>query len=207
MKRLPIFDELAALYAKNGFNLYMVGGTSRDLLLSMPLEDLDFCTDATVEEERTFLPEGSDYSFARYGRVKLGKSQGRAEITTLREEGEYLDHRHPSFIKFVKDLASDSRRRDFTINAIYIDSAMSIHDFHGGLDDLRSKTIRTIGDPYIRFREDPLRICRAERFSLRLGFEIEERTLEALKACYPLLGEINPAKLEEEKRKGWIWRK
>ncbi len=207
METIPPFDRLAALYRRHGYSLYLVGGTSRDLLLGLLPDDLDACSDARVEEAVPFLPSDVDLSFSRYGRIKMGKEYGKMEITTLREEGPYLDHRHPSAIRFVRNLKEDSFRRDFTINAIYLDAEYRPIDFHGGLGDLEKGIIRTIGDPYVRFQEDPLRIPRAERLALRLGFSIEERTLEALKACYPLLAELNPAKLKEEERKGWTWPK
>ncbi len=205
MVRLPLFDELSALYFEHGYTLYLVGGSSRDLLLGLEPEDYDFATEATPEEASSFLPPDSDFSFSRFGCVKLGKRWKGAEITTFRTEGGYLDGRHPSEISFVGDIELDSLRRDFTINAIYLDRDYVPHDFHGGLGDLRSGLIRTIGDPYMRFKEDPLRMARAERLASRLGFEIEEATLKALRECYPLLGKLNPAKLKEEERKGWTW--
>lgn len=207
MDRIPAFDRLAALYEEHGYALYLIGGTSRDLLLGLHPDDLDACTDARVEEAVAFLPSDIDLSFERFGRVKMSKAFGKMEITTLREEGPYLDHRHPSYLKFVKDLKTDSFRRDFTINAIYLDKNYTPIDFHDGLGDLERRIIRTIGDPYVRFKEDPLRIPRAERLAARLGFAIEQKTMEALKACYPLLAELNPAKLLEEERKGWTWPK
>lgn len=207
VERIPAFDRLAALYREHGYNLYLVGGTSRDILLGLYPDDLDACTDATVEEAVAFLPIGVDLSFQRFGRVKMGKEDGKMEITTLREEGPYLDHRHPSYLKFIKDLKTDSLRRDFTVNAIYLGADYVPIDFHGGLKDLEKRLIKTIGDPYLRFQEDPLRIPRAERLAARLGFSIEQKTMEALKTCYPLLAELNPAKLKEEERKGWTWPK
>ena len=118
MERLALFDDLAKVYKDHGYRLYLVGGSVRDLLLGRPIEDYDFATDATPEEE-TFL-EGADFSFARFGSVYLRDK--KAEVTTLRVEGPYKDHRHPSYVKFVKDPLEDYKRRDFTVNAMYLDS-------------------------------------------------------------------------------------
>lgn len=180
----------------------MIGGTSRDFLLGRDYEDRDFVTDATPEQERAFLPN-AEYQFAKYGSIKVHVAGMKVDITTLRVEGEYNDHRHPSSIEFVKDISLDYKRRDFTINAIYIDEAYQVHDFANGIDDLNSGIIRFIGDPKKRIEEDPLRIIRCERFASTLDFEIEDETLKALEDNKYLLEELNPEKIKEEKRKGW----
>ncbi|MBR4275094.1 MAG: hypothetical protein IKQ34_03705, partial [Bacilli bacterium] len=119
------------------------------------------------------------------------------------QEGEYNDSRHPSNVIFVKDPKLDYVRRDFTINAMYLDEDYNVIDFSTGQEDLKKKLIRFIGDPYKRIEEDPLRIARAERFAKTLGFEIEEKTQQAIKDKRDLLGKLNPEKLKEEQRKGW----
>lgn len=196
------FDLLKTIYEKNGFHLYLVGGTVRDLLLDIPVDDLDFVTDATPEEEKSFLPE-ANYTFAKFGSIRLTINGKEIDITTLREEGEYQDHRHPSYIRFVTDLGKDYLRRDFTINALYLDKDYQVIDFCGGLSDLQNKIIRFVGDPALRIQEDPLRICRAERFRDRLGFQIEENSQKAIEENFPLLKKLNPAKIKEEIKKGW----
>lgn len=202
MKNLPLFDSLKELYAKYGFSFYMVGGAARDFLLGRPFDDYDFVTDATPDESLSFLPE-ADATFKRFGALKVKMFDHSCDITTLREEGEYHDHRHPSFIRFTKSPAIDSNRRDFTINALYLDKDYKVLDYHGGLKDLEDKVIRFIGDPYKRIQEDPLRIARAERFSEMLGFSFSKETKEALDALRPLLKEIRKEKLFEETKKGW----
>ena len=192
--------QLARLYAERGFSLWMIGGSCRDLLLGKTPSDWDFATDATPDQERQFLTDYSD-AFAKFGSLKLKWMGGEADITTLREEGEYLDGRHPSFIRFVSDPQIDSKRRDFTVNALYIDSHGRVLDFHGGLEDLKKRTLRFIGDPAARIQEDPLRILRAERFAKRLEFTLDEKTREAIEENRPLLRRLNPEKIAMEKRK------
>lgn len=198
---LAFFQEYARLYQENGFSLYLIGGTSRDLLLGIFPHDLDFATDASPKEEKAFLPD-ADYAFARFGSIKLKGKGTEIDITTLREEGEYLDFRHPSFIKFVNSPKKDSERRDFTINALYINREGDVLDFHHGLEDLQNKTIRFIGNPEVRVKEDPLRIIRAERFARRLGFRIEPASQKAMDDNRCLLEKLNPEKVKSEEKKG-----
>ncbi len=194
------FDKLASLFLKHGKSLYIVGGSSRDLLLGREYSDHDFVTDALPSEMKEIIPE-ANFTFARFGSVRLMVDKEEVDITTLREEGEYKDHRHPSYIRFINDLEKDSYRRDFTINALYINKDYKISDFHGGLDDLRNGLIRFIGDPEKRIEEDPLRILRAERFAEKLSFKIEEKSKMAIERKRYLLSELNPDKIKEEERK------
>ena len=200
--RIEAFDFLKDLFRKNGFRLYVVGRTVRDFLLGKEITDLDFVTDATPEDEMKFIPEG-DFTFKKFGAVRYPFKGKHIDITTLRQEGEYNDSRHPSNVIFVKDPKLDYVRRDFTVNAMYLDEDYNVIDFSTGQEDLKKKLIRFIGDPYKRIEEDPLRIARAERFAKTLGFEIEEKTQQAIKDKRDLLGKLNPEKLKEEQRKGW----
>ena len=200
--RIEAFDFLKDLFRKNGFRLYVVGGTVRDFLLGKEITDFDFVTDATPEDEMKFIPEG-DFTFKKFGAVRYPFKGKHIDITTLRQEGEYNDSRHPSNVIFVKDPELDYVRRDFTVNAMYLDEDYNVIDFSTGQEDLKKKLIRFIGDPYKRIEEDPLRIARAERFAKTLGFEIEEKTQQAIKDKRDLLGKLNPEKLKEEQRKGW----
>lgn len=196
-----IFLKLAKLFNDNGYRLFMIGGTTRDYLLSLDVYDYDFVSDATPEEMKTFLKDGN-YTFAKYGSVRLKVDGIHIDITTLRVEGEYLDYRHPSYIKYVRTINEDYVRRDFTINAIYIDEQMNVIDpTNLGIKDLENKIIRFIGEPEKRIKEDPLRIIRAERFAKKLNFIIEEKSRLAIEKNRHLLDEINPEKIKEEIRK------
>ncbi len=203
MQRLPEFDALAKLYRDHGFSLYVVGGSVRDWLLGRPFSDLDFVTDALPEDMLPYLSEARD-TFRRFGSIQVKVLGHWIDVTTLREEGEYRDHRHPSYVRFVKDPKLDYPRRDFTINALYLDENYRLLDYCGGKKDLENHLIRFIGDPDKRIQEDPLRICRAERFARELSFSLEPETKAAIKRNYSLLKTLNPAKCEEEKKKGWV---
>ena len=195
-----IFDELKIRFTEKGKRLYLVGGSTRDLLLGRHYVDHDFVTDATPEEMEEIVPEAS-FAFAKYGSVRLKINGEEVDITTLREEGQYDDSRHPSYVKFITDPEIDSNRRDFTINAMYLDEDYNLLDFHDGEKDLKNGIIRFIGDPYKRISEDPLRIIRAQRFAEVLGFTIEEKSLKAIEEGQDLLNNLKKEKIDEERRK------
>lgn len=195
-----IFDYLKEIFHKNGYRLYMIGGTSRDYLLNIEIDDYDFATDANPSEIKSFLPV--DLTFEKFGTVKYHYNNKKIDIVTLREEGEYNDCRHPSYIKFIKDIDIDYKRRDFTINAIYIDENYNIIDpSRLGISDLKNKILRSIGDPNIRFEEDPLRILRGIRFANEYNLEIEENTKNAMNKKKYLIELLNQDKINEENKK------
>ena len=195
-----IFTKLVCIFKENGYRLYMIGGTTRDYLLGLDVFDFDFVTDATPEEIKTFLPD-ADFTFAKFGSVRVKVDGVKVDVTTLRVEEDYEDFRHPGKIRFVKTIEEDYVRRDFTINAIYIDEDFKIIDPSNGLEDLENKLIRFIGDPEKRIKEDPLRILRAKRFANKLGFKVEENSQKAIEKLEYLLDKLNPEKIKEEERK------
>ena len=197
-KKIEEFQKLAQVFKSHGFNLFLVGGTVRDYLLHKELTDMDAVTDATPNEVISFLPN-VDTTFAHLGSLKYKNENNlKFDITTLREESGYLDSRHPSKITFVKDLKIDYLRRDFTINAMYMDSELNIIDYSGGLHDLSNHTLRMVGDPDIRLKEDPLRILRALRFALMFNLKIEPTLYEAMRDRFYLLSNITDAKIKSE---------
>ena len=201
MNKIEEFQKLAATFKSHGFHLFLVGGTVRDYLLKKELDDMDAVSDATPSEIVKFLPS-VDTTFAHLGSLKYKNENGlKFDITTLREESGYFDSRHPSEIHFVKDLKKDYLRRDFTINALYMDEALCIIDYVNGQSDINKRTIRMIGEPNQRLKEDPLRILRAIRFALMLDFEIEQSLFTAMKDCFYLLKNITDAKIRSELHK------
>ena len=198
MDKIKEFQQLAALFKVHGYHLYLVGGTVRDYLLGQELSDMDAVTDATPIEVVQFLPN-CDVTFAHLGSLKYKTTEGlKFDITTLREESNYLDSRHPSQIIFVKDLALDYKRRDFTINAMYMDENLNVIDYCHGQDDLRKHILRMVGDPDKRLKEDPLRILRAIRFHLVYKLIIDEKLEEAMRDRFYLLNNITDAKIQME---------
>jgi len=198
MDKIKEFQSLAETFKNHGYHLYLVGGTVRDYLLGHELEDMDAVTDATPIEVVTFL-KGVDTTFAHLGSLKYKTANGlKFDITTLREESAYLDSRHPSHIVFVKDLEKDYKRRDFTINAMYMDENLNIIDFCNGQKDLKNRILRMVGSPDLRLKEDPLRILRAIRFYLVFNLEFDKSLREAMTDRFYLLNNITDAKIRSE---------
>ena len=200
-KNLVSFIELANEFNKHGYQLYLVGGTVRDYLLNEPLTDMDAVSEATPEEILAFLPN-TDATFKRFGSLKYKTSDGlKFDITTLRKESSYEDSRHPSKIIFVKDLKEDYLRRDFTVNALYMNKDLKVIDYCNGQEDLKNNILRMVGDPDTRIKEDPLRILRAIRFHLMHHLDIEESLLKAMHDNFDLLRNITDAKIRSELNK------
>lgn len=195
-----IFEYLKKIFNEHNFHIYMIGSTSRDFLMKREIEDYDFVTDATPDEVLSFLDCNATYK--KFGTLSLKVNDKHCDIVTLRKESEYLDLRHPSKIEFIKDINEDYKRRDFTINAIYIDEDYKVKDVSkDGVNDLNNKILRFIGDPTKRIKEDPLRILRAKRFIVEYGLTPEKETLKALKENKDLISTIKEGKIIEEKRK------
>ena len=154
---LDKFRKLYDRFSSFGFSLYLVGGTVRDYLLGIPLGDMDAVTDATPNEMKSFLPE-ANYSFERFGSISIKIDGTKFDITTLRKEGSYLDSRHPLKIIFVKDLKEDVQRRDFTINALYLDKNLKVIDYVDGLNDIDNRVLRMVGNPKNRLKDERIDI-------------------------------------------------
>lgn len=137
----------------------------------------------------------------RHGTVTVFLDGAQAEVTTFRTEGVYLDGRHPSEVRFVRTLAEDLSRRDFTINAMAMDADGNVTDLFGGRDDLARRCIRCVGDPEKRFREDALRMLRAYRFSAQLGFALDAATAGAVERCAPLAAALSMERIRDEMEK------
>ena len=191
----PILES----FSKHGHKAYLVGGSSRDILLSKKTADIDIASDAKPEKIIAMfnLTKVDPFTF-KFGSLKATINNIPIEVTTFRKESDYKDYRHPSKIEFVKEPAIDSLRRDFTINALYLDKDGTVLDFHNGQQDLKDKIIRMIGDPNIRLKEDPVRIIRALRFALILNFKIEDSLTLAIKENQDLLTEVSDYRIKDE---------
>lgn len=199
--KLIAFKSLADVFENHGYKLYLVGGTVRDYLLGLPLNDMDAVTDATPTDIVKFLPD-ADTTFAHLGSLKYKDGSGvKFDITTLREESGYLDSRHPSNVNFVKDPKDDYKRRDFTVNAMYMDKDLKIYDYCDGQKDLENRILRMVGNPDTRLKEDPLRILRAIRFHLMYKLDIERTLWEAMRDRFYLLENLTDAKIKSEVKK------
>ncbi len=190
---------LTALQAR-GHLAYLVGGCVRDMLMGVHPHDWDVCTSALPEQVQEIFPHTLPLGI-RHGTVTVLIESRRVEVTTFRSESSYSDHRHPDAVSFVGDLTTDLSRRDFTMNAIALPPDGLVVDPFGGVQDIRNKLIRSVGDPDLRFEEDALRMFRALRFSARLGFAIEEETAAAIVRQAPLAAGLSPERVRDEVEK------
>ena len=195
---LPVTRALSILESC-GYKAYIVGGCVRDSLLGRIPNDWDITTNATPQEMKV--------CFADFRVIETGIQHGtltvivdgmQLEITTYRNDGEYLDNRHPVQVTFSKNIEDDLSRRDFTVNAMAYHPQRGLVDLFGGNEDLQAKIIRAVGDAKTRFEEDGLRILRAIRFASVLDFEIDEDTAKAVHSCKNLLFGIAAERIREE---------
>ena len=186
-----------------GFEARYVGGCVRDTLLNRPIHDWDIASQALPEDVLCLFPHCVPTGI-RHGTVTVLLDGVSAEVTTYRLDGAYHDGRHPDGVRFVRSLADDLARRDFTINAMAMDVHGAITDPFGGRDDLARRVIRCVGDPETRFREDALRMLRAYRFAAQLGFSLDAQTQAAICRCAPLCASLSRERVREEAEKALL---
>lgn len=202
-KKLEIVGEFKKAYPvlekiwEAGFEAYYVGGSVRDRLLGLKVNDVDIATSALPSEIKAIFKRTVDVGI-EHGTVLVLAEDSEYEITTFRTESTYKDFRRPDSVHFVRSLKEDLKRRDFTMNAIAMDELGNLEDPYGGLLDIDKGIIRAVGNPDERFNEDALRMMRAVRFSAQLDFKIEASTLEAIKKHAELLEKIAVERIQVE---------
>jgi tRNA nucleotidyltransferase/poly(A) polymerase len=181
-----------------GHEAYIVGGAVRDLLLGHEPGDADVVTSALPDQITTLFPTTKEVGIA-FG-VVIVISEGIAvETATFRSEADYRDARRPAQVTLGAALAADARRRDFTVNALYLDPlAGRLLDPVGGLADCQARVLRAVGDPEARFTEDALRLLRAPRLAAQCDLELAEETLRALHHRHERLGRISAERIGKE---------
>ena len=194
--------RLALLFRDHGFQLLLVGGSVRDMLLGRETHDLDFATDALPEQTRQILSRAHPTALyavgEKFGTIGATFDAIVVEITTFRSESYQPGSRKPE-VRYGRSLVEDLARRDFTINAIARDVLTgALIDPFGGQHDLQQRLIRAVGDPIERFREDPLRIMRAVRFVAQFDFTLEARTRSAIPICAELLQQVSRERIFDE---------
>ena len=209
-------------FARYGHDAYLVGGCVRDIILGRTPHDWDICTDATPEKmelivhciikreediERYCQEIEKVYVKKRIKTIPTGLKHGTLtivvddepyEVTTFRCDGKYSDGRRPDSVSFTNNLVDDLQRRDFTINAIAYSMSKGFIDPFNGMNDIKDKVIRCVGNPYERFNEDGLRIMRAVRFSAQLEFKIECCTKQAMNELVDNLDNVSNERINSE---------
>lgn len=195
---MPVSRALSVLEVC-GYEAYIVGGCVRDSLLGRTPNDWDITTNATPDEMKACFADFRVIETGiRHGTLTVIMDGIQLEITTYRNDGEYLDNRHPVQVTFSKKVEDDLARRDFTVNAMAYHPQKGLVDLFGGREDLQAGVIRCVGDAKTRFEEDGLRILRAIRFASVLNFEIAEDTANAIHTCRGLLSGIAAERVREE---------
>ena len=205
----PSALKVCDLLQDRGYAAYVVGGAVRDVLLGIEPKDFDVATDARPEQIKPLFRRALLIG-RRFRLVHVMLGPETIEVSTFRAAHQQpaKEKEHASVLdehgRVLRDnvfgtLEEDARRRDFTVNALYYDCRSGeIIDYHGGLADLKKRTLRVIGDPETRFREDPVRMLRAVRLGAKLGLSIESATRAPIKRLAPLLEHVPPPRLFEE---------
>ena len=193
-------EKIISTLEQAGHEAYAVGGCVRDSLLGRTPNDWDITTSAEPLDVKKLFKRTFDTGI-QHGTVSVLLGKEIYEVTTYRIDGKYEDSRHPSEVSFTKSLKEDLRRRDFTVNAMAYNPRTGIVDNFGGIEDLRCKTIRAVGNPEERFGEDALRILRAVRFAAQLGYSIDKETEAAILKLAPTLTKISAERIRTELEK------
>lgn len=182
---------------KNGFDAYVVGGCVRDYIMGKAPKDWDITTSASPQQVKAIFDHTVDTGI-KHGTVTVMLDKVGYEVTTFRIDGEYEDNRHPKQVVFTTKLEGDLSRRDFTINALAYCHKTGFVDMFCGIEDIKNKVIRGVGQADLRFREDALRMLRALRFSAQLDFNIEAETYRAIIDNAQLIKNISVERIRDE---------
>jgi len=203
----PAAAKVCTVLREAGFQAYVVGGAVRDLLLGIAPKDFDVATDARPEQIKPLFRRALVIG-RRFRLVHVMMGPETIEVSTFRgadpQAAENAEHSRDEHGRVLRDNVfgsqkDDARRRDFTVNALYYDAASEeIVDFHGGLRDLKKRVLRVIGDPAVRYREDPVRMLRAVRLSAKLGLTIDPATRAPIAEMGVLMERVPPARLFDE---------
>ena len=197
MELIDAGHEVLRKLNEAGYVAYFVGGMVRDRLLGREIYDIDITTAARPEQVQSLFERTYATGIA-HGTITVIIEKIPVEVTTFRIESDYQDFRHPNQVVFTSSLVEDLQRRDFTINAIAQNIEGDILDPIRGLEDLKSKTLKAVGNAEVRFREDPLRILRGIRFVSKLGFRLDEEAYQAIKSQRQLMKHLAKERVKKE---------
>ena len=198
----PVLKEIASIFNNNGKEIYLVGGAVRDMLRGQKINDWDLATNALPQEVTDIIKHAGGKvvpTGIKHGTVTVFYKNQSAEITTFRTEADYSDGRRPDSISYAATIEEDLSRRDFTMNAIALRLVQGeIVDPFNGDKDIKAKIIRCVGEAAHRFSEDGLRPMRAVRFAAQLGFQIEQKTLDAIPGVLPVCAKVSWERVRDE---------
>ena len=192
----PEIEGVLNTIEENGYEAYVVGGAVRDFLMGRKVSDYDVTTSARPEDIIKMFPKVIETGL-KHGTVTVLTDNYAVEVTTYRVDGEYQNHRKPEKVEYSSNINDDLKRRDFTMNALAYNKS-NIIDLLDGACDIENKIIRTVGDADERFAEDALRMLRAVRFSVMLGFDIADDVKDAIYKNAHLLSHISAERKKSE---------
>lgn len=190
-----------------GYDAYIVGGCVRDIIRwyrtkegDPNIHDVDICTNMPITElYKKFRCESNNGE--AHGTILVFNCGEPFEVTQFRTEAGYSDGRHPDAVQWANTFEEDSKRRDFTINAMAIDADGNLIDYHGGAKDLENGVLKTVGNPDERFGEDALRIIRAMRFAARFGMKLDNDVYQSICKLHGTLGKVAMERVSAELKK------
>jgi tRNA nucleotidyltransferase (CCA-adding enzyme) len=194
-KTVSLLNELEAL----GGEAYIVGGAVRDIFLKTPAHDIDISTNVPLDVISKNFKTNELGRSAEFGIIVVHWEGEQFEVAQFRKDSATsADGRRPDSISLASSFEDDSSRRDLSFNAMGLTKDGLVIDYHGGIDDLNNKLVRTVGKASQRFNEDGLRILRALRFAAKMGFEIEKDTRDSASKLKHLLNNISPERIKDE---------
>jgi poly(A) polymerase len=204
-KQSPIDNEhfqmakgIVGQLKRAGFKAFLVGGCVRDIAMNVATQEYDIATSATPHDVMKLFPSTVPVGFS-FGVVLVIEGKNKFEVASFRKEEKYSDGRHPDRVVYSTDEKEDVMRRDFTINGmLYEPFEETVIDLIGGLDDIKRRIIKTIGNPDDRFKEDKLRMLRAIRFGAGLDFEIDKKTFLSIKSLAPFISQVSKERIRDE---------
>ena len=191
---IEILNKLESL----GGEALIVGGSVRDMILGHEPHDFDIATNIPISKIETIFNCHDIGANKTFGIICVNVNGFTFEIANYRTDAAYTDGRHPDSVKIVKSFKEDSARRDLTINALGMDKNGNIIDHWNGQNDIKNRIVRMVGNPFERLREDKLRLLRVVRFAVKLDFEIDPITFDAIKQFAKDLNQISPERIRDE---------
>lgn len=193
-------EAISLKLRQQGYKVFLAGGCVRDALLGVNANDLDVATNATPAQIEKMFSKTIGVG-RTFGVMRVVEQGVAIEVATFRTDGEYKDGRRPLAVKYATP-EEDAQRRDFTVNALFYDlETRQVLDFVQGTVDLQKKTLRTVGSPDLRFKEDHLRLLRAARFVAQLGFTLNSETFQSIKDLCVLVIDVSGERIREEMEK------
>jgi tRNA nucleotidyltransferase (CCA-adding enzyme) len=190
-------NKIFQTLSEQGYETYLAGGCVRDLLLGLKPKDIDIATAAAPAEIVKLFKRTINVG-ENFGVIRVAEDGQDIEVATFRKDGDYKDGRHPEAVIF-SGPENDAQRRDFTINALFLQPQQSeIIDYVGGCADLAKRQIKTVGQAEKRFQEDHLRLFRAVRFTAQLDFSIDATTWSAIQKNSSSIKTVSPERIRDE---------